>query len=83
MSAFIITFGQAHRHEHVPNGAGGTVTVDKDSVVCINAKTEIHAYDKANELFGDKWSGITNIKDCNSKELLEFFPRGIVATFKT
>lgn len=82
MSAFIITFGQVHRHENIPNGNGGTVTVDKDSVVCINAETEIKAYNKAKEIFGDKWSGITGLEDYNSEEAWEFFPRGIVATFK-
>lgn len=39
MRDFIVAFGKNHIHLNVPNGAGGTVTVDENSVVCINAES--------------------------------------------
>ena len=73
--SFIITFGQIHTHR-----IDGK-TIDKDCVVQIDAPNEFLAYEKAKTLFGENWSGIEK-KQEYTDEVAEFFPRGIVATFK-
>lgn len=83
MPSFIITFGKAHRHENVQTESGETIIVDKDCVVQIDSRHEFNAYEKASQLFGENWNGITSLEHYNSEKAWEFFPRGIVATFKT
>jgi len=72
MAHFYITFGWGHIHSIEGK------TLDKDSVAVINAATYDEARRKAFELFGSKF-GITYSEDeWNNKNLLQYFPRGLI-----
>lgn len=67
---FYITMGQCHTHS-VFHG-GRNITVDKDSIVEVEAPDACAANEKAFELFGPIFSRV-----CEEPNL-EFYPRGIV-----
>lgn len=71
MKTFYITFGQIHTHRI--NG----VTVDCDCWVEIHSTFEKDARQKADELFGQKWSMIYKKYNFDSSH----FPRGCILEF--
>lgn len=66
MNKYYVTMGQAHVHSIQGE------TVDKDSVVEIEAEDYNTAYDFAYGLFGTKFCTV------NAEPHLEYYPRGIV-----
>lgn len=76
MSLFLFTFGQDHIH--IYKTVGRRITLDRDSVVEIDAPNSGAARIKMFELFGRKWS----MQYDGGKLNLEYFPRGIVLKLK-
>ena len=71
MVKLYITFGQFHTHSH--NG----ITLDKDCVGVIKAKTYSEARDLAFEWF-DGVFATTYTENKVDEEFMKWFPRGIV-----
>lgn len=69
---FYISFGQVHAHSIEGR------TYDKDSLMCVEAGSEIIARIGVNQLTGGKWCGIYTENDL--PDTLHYFPRGIINT---
>lgn len=67
-----ITFGQTHTHS-----VSGQ-TIDKDTVVVIQAETEQKAVDICEETFGRVYCGFYYEDSWNEEENLPYYPKGYV-----
>lgn len=67
---FYISFGQVHAHSIEG------LTFDKDSLMLVEAGSEILARIGVNQLTGGKWCGIYSEEQL--PEAIHYFPRGVI-----
>lgn len=71
------TLGQVHKHT-VLDKEGNSVEIDKDTIVVIEAESEMVARERMFELCGAKWCFSYAEDSWREPDMLHYFPKGYV-----